>query len=107
MLAGGKKLVPAVDVRHVIAIFAGLRAAGNAPCETPGVSYNQDFIVEIPQQVQGLVNLGGIESPGLSSSPAIAQRVVDLLQDAGEDLQGQEGLESHPPGAPAVPPHDA
>ena len=87
VLAGGKKLVPAVDVRHVIAIFAGLRAAGNAPCETPGVSYNQDFIVEIPHKVQGLVNLAGIESPGLSSSPAIAQRVVELLKDAGEDLK--------------------
>ena len=62
MLAGGKKLVPAVDVRHVIAIFAGLRAAGNAPCETPGVSYNQDFIVEIPRGVQGLVNLGAYKA---------------------------------------------
>ena len=107
VLAGGKKLVPAVDVRHVIAIFAGLRAGGNAPCETPGVSYNQDFIVEIPREVQGLVNLGGIESPGLSSSPAIAMRVVDLLKDAGEDPYRKEGLESHPPRAPAVPPHDA
>ena len=86
VLAGGKKLVPAVDVRHVIAIFAGLRAAGNAPCETPGVSYGQDFIVEIPRQVQGFINLGGIESPGLSSSPAIAQRVIELMRDAGEDL---------------------
>jgi len=87
VLAGGKKLVPVVDVRHVIAIFAGLRAGGNAPCETPGVSYNQDFIVEIPRGMQGLVNMGGIDSPGLSSSPAIARRVVDLMKDAGEDLQ--------------------
>jgi glycerol-3-phosphate dehydrogenase len=86
VLTGGKKLVPAVDVRNVIAIFAGLRAGGNAPCETPGVTYNQDFIVEIPRQVQGLVNLGGIESPGLSSSPAIARRVIDLIKDSGEDL---------------------
>ncbi len=90
VLAGGKKLVPAVDVRHVIAIFAGLRAAGNAPCETPGVSYGQDFIVEIPRSIQGLVNLAGIESPGLSSSPAIAQRVVDLMKDAGEDLRARK-----------------
>jgi glycerol-3-phosphate dehydrogenase len=87
VLAGGKKLVPSVDLRHVIAIFAGLRAAGNAPCETLGVDYNHDFIVEIPDQVQGFVNLGGIESPGLSSSPAIAQRVIELLRDAGEDLK--------------------
>lgn len=87
VLAGGKKLVPAVDLRHVIAIFAGLRAAGNAPCETPGVNYNHDFIVEIPKEIGGFVNLGGIESPGLSSSPAIALRVIELLKDAGEDLK--------------------
>ena len=37
--------------------------------------------------MQGLVNLGGIESPGLSSSPAIALRVIDLLRDAGEALK--------------------
>ena len=85
-LTGGRKLVPVVDPRHVIATFAGLRAAGNAPCETPGVDYHHDFIVEIPDQVQGFVNLGGIESPGLTASPAIAQRVIDLLIDAGEKL---------------------
>lgn len=86
VLEGGRKLIPCVDPRHVIAIFAGLRAAGNAPCETPGVDYSHDFIVEIPTATQGLVNLGGIESPGLSSSPAIALRVIDLLKDAGEKL---------------------
>jgi len=33
------------------------------------------------------VNLGGIESPGLASAPAIAQEVVDLLKAAGEKLK--------------------
>ena len=46
--------------------------------------------MEIPRGVQGLVNLGGIESPGLSSSPAIAKRVVDLLKDAGEILKDKK-----------------
>ncbi len=87
VLAGGKKLVPAVDLRHVIAIFAGLRAAGNAPCEEPGVNCEYDFIVEKPKFIEGFINLGGIESPGLSSSPAIALRVIELLKDAGEDLK--------------------
>ena len=86
VMEGAKKLIPAIEPRHVIATFAGLRAAGNAPCETPGVDYQHDFIVEIPSEVRGLVNLGGIESPGLSSSPAIALRVIDLLRDAGEPL---------------------
>lgn len=85
--AGAHKLVPSLSNRHVIAVFAGLRATGNAPCQTPGVDYNADFIVEIPAEIQGLVNLGGIESPGLTAAPAIALRVVELLKDAGEKLK--------------------
>ncbi len=50
---------------------------GNGPCKTPGVVYNNDYIIEIPEEVQGLVNLGGIESPGLTSAPAIAEEAVD------------------------------
>jgi glycerol-3-phosphate dehydrogenase len=84
---GATKLVPKLKLKHVIAIFAGLRAGGNAPCENPNVDYHADYIIEIPKEVEGLVNLGGIESPGLASSPAIAQRVVDLLKDAGEKLE--------------------
>lgn len=84
---GAHKLVPSLSPRHVIAVFAGLRASGNASCETPGVDYHHDFIIEIPREVQGLVNLGGIESPGLTSAPAIALRVVELLKDAGEKLE--------------------
>ena len=83
---GTAKLVPGLDRRHVIAVFAGLRAAGNARCETPGVDYDHDFVVEIPDTVEGFVNLGGIESPGLTSAPAIAERVVEMLVDAGEQL---------------------
>jgi glycerol-3-phosphate dehydrogenase len=83
---GAKKLIPSLEPRFTIAIFAGLRATGNAPCEDPAIYYENDFIVEIPQEIDGLVNLGGIESPGLTASPAIARRVVELLQDAGEKL---------------------
>jgi glycerol-3-phosphate dehydrogenase len=83
---GARKLIPDLTVRQVIAVFAGLRAFGNAPTTTPGVNYGHDFIIEIPAEVQGLVNLGGIESPGLTAAPAIAQRVVDLLEEAGEKL---------------------
>lgn len=84
---GAKKLVPAVNPRHIIAIFAGLRAGGNAPCLTPGCDYQHDFMIEIPEQVQGFINLGGIESPGLTASPAIAQYVIALMKDAGENLK--------------------
>lgn len=84
---GARKLIPSLHPRHVIAMFAGLRAYGNAMCEDCMIDYAHDFIIEIPRQVRGLVNLGGIESPGLTSAPAIAQRVVELLKDAGEPLK--------------------
>ncbi|HEY59569.1 MAG TPA: NAD(P)/FAD-dependent oxidoreductase [Anaerolineae bacterium] len=84
---GAKKLTPAINPKHIIAVFAGLRAGGNAPCETSGVDYQHDFIIEVPKEVQGLVNLGGIESPGLTSAPAIAELVIELLKDAGEPLK--------------------
>jgi glycerol-3-phosphate dehydrogenase len=82
--AGSQRLVPSIAPRSIIAVFAGLRATGNA--HALNVDYSHDFVIEIPKEVHGLVNLGGIESPGLTSAPAIAQRVVDLLKDAGEKL---------------------
>ena len=84
--SGGKTLVPAINRRHIIAAFAGLRATGNADTPDPEIDYHQDFIIEMPENVQGLVNLGGIESPGFTAAPAIAIKVIDLLENAGERL---------------------
>ena len=86
LTANMHKLIPSIDLRWTIATFAGLRAAGNATCKTPGVQYNADFIVEKADEVQGLINCAGIESPGLSASPAIALRTIEILKDAGVEL---------------------
>jgi L-2-hydroxyglutarate oxidase LhgO len=44
-------------------------------------SPNSDFVIQGPREhgVTGLVNLYGIESPGLTASLALADRVADLL----------------------------
>jgi glycerol-3-phosphate dehydrogenase len=84
---GAQKLIPCLNPRQTIAVFAGVRAQGNARSPDPAVDYHHDFIIEIPEGVQGLVNLGGIDSPGLTSAPALAVRVVELLKDAGEALE--------------------
>lgn len=73
VMAGALKLVPKLDVRQVIRTFAGLRATGNTG----------DFLIERPHDLGGLVILAGIESPGLTASPAIAEYVVDLLREGG------------------------
>ena len=83
---GARNLVPSIDRRDVIAVFAGLRPGGNASSAHPGVDYHRDFIIEVADGVQGLINLAGIESPGLTAAPAIAERVVELLQSSGETL---------------------
>ncbi len=83
---GARKLIPSINLRSVIATFVGLRPMGNARSLNPAINYGHDFVIEIPQQVEGLVNLGGIESPGLTAAPAIAEMVVELLKDAGEPL---------------------
>ncbi|MFN2283603.1 MAG: NAD(P)/FAD-dependent oxidoreductase [Anaerolineae bacterium] len=83
---GAQKLVPGLSQRDVIATFAGLRPGGNAPCLNCEVPYNKDFVIEIPGNVTGFVNLGGMESPALTAAPAIAEKVVALLQGAGEDM---------------------
>ncbi|MGA9398965.1 MAG: NAD(P)/FAD-dependent oxidoreductase [Anaerolineaceae bacterium] len=97
---GAKRLIPTLQPKHTIAVFAGLRASGNAACEAPGVDYGHDFVIEIPREVKGLVNLGGIESPGLTAAPAIALRVVELLKDAGEKLTEKHDFQPIRPARP-------
>ncbi len=83
---GAQKLVPSLSQRAIIALFAGLRPGSNAPSPNPAVAYNKDFVIEIAPEVQGLINLAGIESPGLTAAPAIAERAIELLREAGEVL---------------------
>ena len=58
-----------------ITSFCGLRAVGSVG----------DFIINNP--LPRFVNVAGIESPGLSSAPAIAEMVVELLDKAGLALE--------------------
>lgn len=58
--------------------YAGIRAKVQAPGEAMA-----DFMLQGPAEhgVSGLVNLFGIESPGLTASPAIAAQVCEMLLD--------------------------
>lgn len=76
VMTGALKLVPRLDTRQIIRSYAGLRAGGNTG----------DFLIEIPPERPGLLVLAGIESPGLTASPAIALHVVEMLREAGLEL---------------------
>lgn len=87
---GAKKIIPSLQTNQIIASFTGLRSTGNAKCYMADIDYDHDFIIEIPDQVNGFVNIGGIESPGLSAAPAIAEKVIVLLENSGEILHYKE-----------------
>ncbi len=74
--AGAKKLVPGINLRAVITSFAGVRP-------TPS---NGDFTIAPSPKCARLLNLVGIESPGLASSPAVAKYAVERLYEMGLEL---------------------
>lgn len=60
-----------IPMRKVITSFAGLRAHED----------NHEFIIKELEDVKGFIDCAGIESPGLTSSPAIGIMVADILKE--------------------------
>lgn len=71
----GEELLHGIQMSDFIRNFAGCRAKRTPP----SVGGNADFIIEESKQVSGFVNIVGIESPGLTSAPAIAEMVVGFV----------------------------
>jgi glycerol-3-phosphate dehydrogenase len=69
IMASARRLVPSIREDLIIASFAGMR-----PTTKEG-----DF--HIREDMEGFVNLVGIQSPGLTAGPAIAEHVVKMLSD--------------------------
>lgn len=71
-----QRYYPAVLERTLIPGYAGIRPKIQGPGETP-----KDFMIQGPSAhgISGLVNLFGMESPGLTASLAIASYVRNLL----------------------------
>ena len=66
--------VSGINFGKVITSFTGLRSTGSTG----------DFVIN---ERDGFINCAGIESPGLSSSPAIATYVADVLRGAGLEMK--------------------
>ena len=73
----GQQLLPALRATDLIRNFAGSRAKQTPP----EVGGNADFVIEDRKDLKGFINLVGIESPGLTSSPAIAVMVADMVKN--------------------------
>lgn len=72
-----KPLLPSLKAADLITSFAGLRATGNTG----------DFIIGYSPVSRRFINAVGIDSPGLTAAPAIAEYIIALLQETGLQLK--------------------
>jgi glycerol-3-phosphate dehydrogenase len=68
-----RKMMREVSMNDAITTFAGIR-----PCLQSG-----DFYIEISKEAPHFIQVAGIQSPGLTASPAIGEYVKDLLKKTG------------------------
>ncbi|SFN41877.1 NAD(P)/FAD-dependent oxidoreductase [Proteiniclasticum ruminis] len=79
-----KALYGKINSKQFIRSFTGIRAR----------SSTDDFIIE-ETKVKGFINVAGIQSPGLTSSPAIAEMVIGILKDAGLEWEDNNDFDPY------------
>jgi glycerol-3-phosphate dehydrogenase len=87
VFAHAKHMVPAVSRRDIITAFAGMRPT------LPG----DDFYIAVSGKAPRFVQVAGVQSPGLTASPAIAEHVKGLLKEAGLKLTEKTGFDPELP----------
>ena len=90
------RMVPALDRFPVIHAYTGLRPRIDDPGTRGGPA---DFLVAESERHPRWIDVGGIESPGLTAAPALAAMVADMI-GAKDDLRPKDGFE---PGLPDRP----
>lgn len=66
----GNEIMPTLDMTRITKLISGSR---------PISEETDDFIIEYAKNNQNFINVAGIKSPGLSSAPAIALQVADMI----------------------------
>ena len=66
-----RKTDPALNQRDAITYFSGVRAA----------TYEEDFVIRKGKWTRNLVHAAGIQSPGLTAAPAIAEDVSRMAKE--------------------------
>ena len=80
---GASVLLPGLKPADLLPAYSGIRAKlvpppASRPVHAQGFA---DFIIERDPQVPSVIHLIGIESPGLTSAPSIAEHVRDLVTE--------------------------
>ncbi len=79
------KSVPSVNFRQVITSFTGVRSSEK----------NGDFIIRPAKDVEGMLHVAAIDSPGLTSCVAIADYAIEQLRDMGLETVENPDFDGH------------
>jgi glycerol-3-phosphate dehydrogenase len=77
---GARLLLPEIEPSDLLPAYSGIRAKLTPPGNR-GEKRVADFIIQRDSQFPSVVHLIGIESPGLTSAPSIAEHVRDLVAE--------------------------
>ena len=77
LLQEARNIIPTLPDNAVINAYSGIRCKLTRPGSDGGV----DFRIEESKLTPGLINLLGIESPGLTAAPAIAKEVTRMISN--------------------------
>jgi len=78
LLDEAKDIIPKIPNNAVINAYSGIRCKLASPKEGGWADYR----IEESKQNPGLINLLGIESPGLTGAPAIAKYVAEMISNS-------------------------
>jgi len=78
LLKEAKEIMPILPENAVINAYSGIRCKLAFP-EEGGLA---DYRIEESKQIPNMINLLGIESPGLTAAPAIAKEVVKMISNS-------------------------
>ncbi len=72
-----RPMVPAIQLKDIITAFVGVRPVLKLQ------DGSEDFYIARSEKVPSLIQVAGIQSPGLTAAPAIAEMVKDILLQSG------------------------
>lgn len=80
----GKKIFPTINMNKTCMIYSGSR---------PIEPITDDFYIKTANSDNNFINVAGIKSPGISSAPAIAEMVINLVKEALGSLNEKESFD--------------
>lgn len=92
VFAKQKKTMPSLSERDIITYFTGVRAP----------TFEEDFIIERGRKTSNLIHCAGIQSPGLTTAPAVALDIEKMAVDMLGSVRRNESFSPIRKGVPVL-----